>query len=197
MTPAPALYYVVGASGVGKDSLMRYARSRIGDRLPVVFAHRYITRTPYPDDENFISLSPAEFGMRKQAGAFVLDWASHGLQYAIGAEINFWLAMGLAVVVNGSRGHLLPALDTYPNMTIVWITARSEIIAARLAARGRESAADIAARLERNPAPALPHRACRALRTIDNSGALEVAGEAFVALLSERRLATPGRAARA
>lgn len=191
------LYYVVGASGVGKDSVMRYARSAVAGRLPIVFAHRYITRPAHPDDENFISLSEAEFALRQQSGAFVLDWSSHGLRYGVGAEINFWLAMGLSVVVNGSRGHLLPTLDAYPHLTLVWITARSDLLAARLRARGRESAAAIAARLEREPAPALPHRVCRAVQYIDNSGPLEQAGEAFVALLRQRCSAASGPAARA
>ena len=36
----PQLFYIVGASGVGKDSLMEYARLRINASMPVLFAHR-------------------------------------------------------------------------------------------------------------------------------------------------------------
>jgi ribose 1,5-bisphosphokinase len=38
------LFYVIGASGAGKDTLLRYARVRVGGSGGVVFAHRYITR---------------------------------------------------------------------------------------------------------------------------------------------------------
>jgi ribose 1,5-bisphosphokinase PhnN len=34
----------MGPSGAGKDSLMAYARARVSEDAPILFAHRYITR---------------------------------------------------------------------------------------------------------------------------------------------------------
>ena len=38
------LFYLVGASGSGKDSLLGYARGKLAGAPDVLFAHRYITR---------------------------------------------------------------------------------------------------------------------------------------------------------
>jgi len=180
------LLYVVGPSGAGKDSAMRYARDRVDQRLPVVFSHRYITRPPELDGENHVALSTAEFQLRKACRLFVMDWESHGCCYGIGTEINYWLAMGLNVVVNGSRGYLGTALEMYPDMKVIWITADPELMAVRLARRGRESKAEIASRLRRVPdAPALP--AGRMVR-IRNDGPLALAGEQLVAALTRDRV---------
>lgn len=164
---------------------MRYARDRLDQRVPVVFSHRYITRPPEPNGENHIALSRAEFQLRKACRLFVMDWESHGCCYGIGTEINYWLAMGLNVVVNGSRGYLGTALELYPDMKVIWISADAGLMAARLARRGRESKAEIAARLGRAPhAPALP--AGNVVR-IRNDGPLALAGEELVAALMRDR----------
>jgi ribose 1,5-bisphosphokinase len=58
------LYYVVGASGAGKDSLMQYARSALAGKGAIVFAHRYITRAAQSEGENHIALTKGEFLQR-------------------------------------------------------------------------------------------------------------------------------------
>ena len=52
------------------------------------------------------------------------------------------------MVANISRAMILAAAAKFP-VTVLEITAPPEVLAARLAARGRETAADIAARLAR------------------------------------------------
>jgi ribose 1,5-bisphosphokinase len=175
----PPIVYVMGPSGAGKDTLLRYARDRL-DGQPVAFAHRYITRPPIAGDENHIALTLAEFHARRAQGLFVMDWEAHGLFYAIGREIEAWRQAGLVVVVSGSRAHFEQALAKSAAVMPVVVTCAPETLAKRLAQRGRESEAAIAERLKRNPAPALAHPA---LVTIDNSGAVEQAGEQFIALL--------------
>lgn len=179
MRRAPIIY-VMGPSGAGKDSVLRYARERVGGRHPIVFAHRYITRPPTPDDENHIALSEPEFDLRHARGLFAMSWTAHGLRYGIGAEIAPWREAGLVVVVSGSRSHFQQALGSAADVIPVVITASATTIAARLAARGRESAAAIAERLGRGKAFAVSHAA---LVTIDNSGPIERAGEQLTELL--------------
>ncbi|HZY37062.1 MAG TPA: phosphonate metabolism protein/1,5-bisphosphokinase (PRPP-forming) PhnN [Mucilaginibacter sp.] len=144
------LFYVIGASGAGKDTLMNYARLKINGSEPVIFAHRYITREPGNSNENHVYLSPEEFKLRAEAGFFALHWESHGKHYGIGAEIDLWLKNGFNVVVNGSRQYLPQAQRLYPKITIVLIQASPEVISRRLAGRGRESADEIEKRIKRS-----------------------------------------------
>jgi ribose 1,5-bisphosphokinase len=173
------LFYVMGASGVGKDSLLAFLR-QAGDPTRVAVAHRYITRPADSGAENHVALSEAEFQARLQAGWFALHWRSHGFSYGIGCEIDCWRRGGVNVAVNGSREHLPLAIESYPDLVPVLIMAEPSLIAARLAARKRESADEIAERIGRQVE--LPEKVV----TIDNSGALEVAGAELLSLTSAR-----------
>lgn len=170
------LIYVMGPSGAGKDSLLGFARERVVGE-PILFAHRYITR-PTGNGEDHVELTPGEFEVRSAFGLFALEWSSHGLRYGIGIELDAWLERGCTVVVNGSREHLQQALKRYPEMDVVHIEAEPHVLEARLGARARESAEQVAARLARRAPFALPDGVH--MTTIDNSGALEDAGQAFV-----------------
>jgi ribose 1,5-bisphosphokinase len=173
------LVAVMGPSGAGKDALIAYARPRV-DPARVVFGHRYITRPADAGGENHVSLSPAEFAARRTAGLFALSWASHGLGYAIGGELDLWLGCGLVVVVNIARAAWPDAARRYPGLTGILVTAAPEILAQRLAARGREDQAAILERLARDvPLPDDP-----AIHRLDNSGDLAAAGEAFLRLVT-------------
>jgi ribose 1,5-bisphosphokinase len=176
------LFYVVGASGAGKDSLIQYARDALDDGHAVVFAHRYITRPASARGENHVALTVQEFGLRKRCGLFALDWESHGFSYALGIEIDEWMSKGLTVVVNGSRSHIPIARARYPDLVVIWVTASHRSRAERLNQRGRESDAEIAARLAR-----IAHvdvEVARSALHIRNDGPLEAAGTRLVALLA-------------
>ncbi|HKQ31163.1 MAG TPA: DUF1045 domain-containing protein, partial [Burkholderiales bacterium] len=75
---AGRLFYVVGPSGAGKDSLLHYVKERLGDHRSIAFAHRYITRAADAGGENHVALDEAEFARRESAGAFAMHWDSHG-----------------------------------------------------------------------------------------------------------------------
>jgi ribose 1,5-bisphosphokinase len=181
------LIYVMGPSGAGKDSLLGFAREKVPGE-PVVFAHRYITR-PTGNGENHIALTPEEFEARSSFGLFALEWSSHALRYGIGIELDAWLARGCTVVVNGSRAHLHQALTRYPQALVVHVKAAPHILEARLGARARETAEQVTERLARRAAFTVPEGV--SLTVIDNSGALEDAGHAFVEVV--RRAASRRR----
>jgi ribose 1,5-bisphosphokinase len=175
------LLYVIGASGSGKDSLMSYARFKLAQDANVVFAHRYITRPPDAGGENHVALSEDEFESRVMQKLFPLHWHSHGLRYGIGCELNHWLAKGLTVVLNGSRAYLHEASRRYPELVPVLIEVSPAVLRVRLQGRGRESAADIEARLQRaGEFTTLQHG--RLLR-FRNDDALETTGPEFVELI--------------
>ena len=176
------LFYVVGASGVGKDSLIQYARDALEEGHGVVFAHRYITRPASARGENHVALTAQEFALRRRCGLFALDWESHGFSYGVGTEIDEWMAKGLTVVVNGSRGHIPVARARYPDLVVIWVSASRRSRAARLSRRGRESDAEIAARLAR--LARVDVEVARSALHIRNDGPLEAAGTRLVALLA-------------
>lgn len=178
-----ALVYLMGASGSGKDSLLRYGRERLAEHPSIVFAHRYITRAADSGGENHVALTAQEFAARQRAGLFALCWESHGHAYGIGIEINQWLAKGITVVVNGSRQYLGAAQERYPELLPVWIDVSPHILRERLLLRARENEAEIAARLARHQGMGQTGRnGC----IIHNDGPLAEAGETLVDLLNSQ-----------
>ena len=167
------LILVVGPSGAGKDTLLNFARQHFADRADIVFAHRVITR-PADITEDHEPATEAEFG----AQDFALSWQAHGLSYGIRKDIEADLAAGKQVIANVSRGIIARAREKYRTF-LIEISASPDILAARLAQRGRETAADIAARLarvvEKTPADAV----------ILNDTTPEEAGLRFVALIEQ------------
>jgi phosphonate metabolism protein PhnN/1,5-bisphosphokinase (PRPP-forming) len=113
------------------------------------WARRVITRPQVVGDEPFEGVTSQEFGFLSQAGAFALEWPAHGLRYGIRATEFAALAKGSDVVFNGSRAALPLALEQFPNLIVLRISAPSKVLAERLAARGRETMAEIEARLAR------------------------------------------------
>jgi len=174
------LIYVMGPSGAGKDTVLGLARTQAPQTL--WFAHRYITRPAGHGSENHVALSEDEFAARLAAGGFALAWRSHGFFYGIGCEIDQWLAVGLTVVVSGSRESFADATGRYPGLLPVLITAAPDTVRRRLLARGREDAAGIADRLRHNAAVAVSHPD---LRVIENDGAPAEAAARFLALALE------------
>jgi len=184
------LVYVMGPSGAGKDTLLAHARAHLRGAA-VLFAHRYITRAADAGGENHVALQGEEFEWRESQGLFALTWHSHGLSYGIGREIDLWLSRGATVVVNGSRAHCAAACAAYPGSLVVLIEAQPEVLARRLAARGREDEAQVRARLARQPAFEMPEGA--ELLRIDNSGALADAAAVLTQALLTQALRAAGR----
>lgn len=137
------LFAIVGPSGAGKDTLLAGA---LVARPDLRLVRRVITRPTEAGGEDFEGVSDAEFVRRKRAGAFALDWQAHGLSYGIpAAQID----PAHDVLFNGSRAALPDALARFPGLVVIVVTAPVQVLAERLAARGRETACDVAARLQR------------------------------------------------
>jgi len=147
--PGRRLILVVGASGVGKDSLLDGARRALAGRDDIVFPRRIITRPPGLGGEDYIAVSEAEFLELQRQSRFALHWSAHGLHYGISRDIDEDLRQERKVVVNASRAILDAARRQYHALRIVHVTAAPAVIAARLRQRGRETEAEIAARLQR------------------------------------------------
>jgi ribose 1,5-bisphosphokinase len=172
---------VVGPSGAGKDTLMNLAARHFADRDDVHFVRRVITRDGDAGGEDHLAVSEAGFASMEQAGAFAVWWEAHGLKYGIPAEVSVALSRGHLVVANGSRSALHRFQAVFPRLKVVNVTARPEVLAGRLEARGRETHEDIMARLARGP---LTVRGDYDVTELDNSGSLEEAERKIIDLLN-------------
>lgn len=176
------LFAIVGPSGVGKDTLMEAVAARV-PRVSLV--RRVITRPETAGGEAFEGVSEAEFERRRARGAFALHWRAHGFSYGIPAEVVDRVAQGETLLFNGSRAMLAEAARTFPGLVVIHVTARPDVLAERLAGRGRETPDEIENRLQR---AALPLPDGLSIIEIDNSGPLEAAVAAL------ERIVQPDRA---
>lgn len=140
------LFAVVGPSGAGKDTLMAAARAA---RPDLVLVRRVITRPESAGGEDFEGVGETEFALRLAAGDFALHWRAHGLHYAIPEAELAPLAQGRDVLFNGSRAALAAAAARFADLAVIRVTAPSAVLVERLMARGRETRADIEARVQR------------------------------------------------
>ncbi|MBY6004530.1 phosphonate metabolism protein/1,5-bisphosphokinase (PRPP-forming) PhnN [Salipiger bermudensis] len=174
-------FAVVGPSGVGKDTLMEALAARVPG---LHLVRRVITRPESAGGEAFEGVSEADFEARVATGDFALHWRAHGLRYGVPASVDAVLAEGRPALCNLSRAVLPEAAERFAAMRVLHVTARPEVLARRLAGRGRESEDEIATRLARAGFP-LPGGLD--VVEIDNSGALEAAVAAALAALQPVR----------
>ena len=143
------LIAVVGPSGAGKDTLMAGARAALAQDARFRFVRRAITRPAEAGGEDHEALTEAAFITRRDTSAFALYWQAHGLHYGIPRNIEEDMAARRVVIANLSRS-VLPEANARYRLRVLNIIAPMKVLAARLAARGRETATDIAARLARD-----------------------------------------------
>ena len=171
---AGVLALVVGPSGAGKDSLIASARTQLAGDGRFVFPRRIVTRDSSVWEDHD-SIAPADFQAKAAAGGFALHWRAHGLAYGLPLGVDEAIAAGNVAVCNVSRAAIEGARQRYARVFVIYVDAKPEIRARRIAARGREAVAGSRVEAGRNDTV---HPRCDLL--IDNSGALEPAVTAFV-----------------
>jgi len=172
--------FVVGPSGAGKDTLLAAARERLVSDNKYVFARRVITRPEDAGGEDHAAVSDSDFDRLVEKGAFRLHWQAHGLKYGIPMVYELDRHSGRHVIANVSRRVAEQSHHQIAPLKTVFVTASTEILAGRLALRGRESSDDIRCRLEREaPSEADVPGAV----TVFNDGSLEEGVTAFMEAL--------------
>ena len=170
---------VVGPSGVGKDSVMEALIAAQPDFHRV---RRVITRPSAAGGENFEGVSRDEFETRRDAGALPCAGPRMGVlrHPRLGAQNPVARGRCTGEPVAGA---MLAAAEVFPGLHVLHITAAPDVLARRLAARGRETPEDIRARLAREVS--LPE----GLRVteVDNGGRLQDSVEAALAALYPER----------
>ena len=173
-----AFVAVVGASGVGKDALLSYARER-SDAL-ARFPRRAITRPPGPGEDHD-PVTEDEFAEARDCGAFAVWWQAHGLHYGIPMSVDAEVRDGLVIVANVSRSVISELKARYQRLVVVRVTVLEQVREQRLSARRRETEPGIRQRLAR-PDPAPGHRADA---VIENDGSLADGGTQLLRIIRD------------
>lgn len=142
------LIYVMGPSGSGKDSLMAGLMEEYPD-AGLVAARRYITRPADAGGEQHVAVTPERFQELSREGFFCMQWQSHGLFYGVPSAIRDDIGAGSTVLVNGSRGYLPEAMQTFPFLEPLLVDVPQHLLEERLISRGREKGLDLSERLRR------------------------------------------------
>lgn len=180
MNASGTFFFVVGPSGAGKDSLMDGARAALDDNY--VFARRVITRPEGAAGEAHEGVSEAEFARRQANGEFLVTWDAHELRYGLPRSLVSELERGRNVVANGSRAVIAQLAARLPRFVVVLVTAPHDVLARRIATRGRESGEEVARRVARTGAALPPEVRCM---TVSNDSTLEVGKARFVQALRQ------------
>lgn len=179
---------VAGPSGAGKDSLIAFARQRLGSDPRFLFVRRVVTRPADAVSEDHESLEPQNFETAVREGRFALHWVAHGLRYGLPVDMDEAMGDSRVIVANVSR-QVVPDLRLrYRRVTVVLVTAEAATLALRLAGRAREAPGAIDARLERTAT----RPGGDGVIELDNSGPLDIAGERFVTLLLDEAAGLAG-----
>jgi ribose 1,5-bisphosphokinase len=145
------LILVVGPSGAGKDTLIAGARAACEPASSVVFPRRIVTRTATAAEDHD-TIADEAFKAAASAGEFALWWEAHGLCYGIPSAIDADIRCGRSIVCNVSRTIIGPARTRYASVVVVLVTAPRDVLASRLASRGRSSDGSPADRIARSSA---------------------------------------------
>jgi len=160
------LILVVGPSGAGKDTLLGLAKAACADDPGIVFPRRVITRQASASEDNE-EVSTSTFEAALARDEYAMHWQAHGHCYALSRAIDDELRAGHAVVANVSRTVIAAIRRAYADVVVVSITAPPNVLAERLAMRGRSSDGRIEHRLGRTVEEAAPDL------TIVNTGSAE------------------------
>lgn len=180
--PKGCFVAVVGPSGAGKDTIMDGARMTLAGDARFHFVRRIVTRPQMPGTEDHDSMDEAAFAKVAGEGAFALHWRAHGLDYGLPKSLDTLIDGGTVVIANVSRRVLDDMRKLYPSRSVVVISARPEVLAERLASRGRESKEEIALRLSREVSF---DDGAGDVVIIDNSGDVGESTDAFIRHLME------------
>lgn len=132
---------IVGASGVGKDTLLK----AIQNDIKANFITRYITRVPDNNESNYY-IGKDDFLYLKKSDFFVSSWEAHGNIYGIS---KIPIKDGLNII-SISREAIKDFENTFEDVTTIEIGIPKEMLYERLKSRGRENEEAIQKRIQRS-----------------------------------------------
>ena len=174
-----AWVFVAGPSGAGKDTLMDLAGRELHEIDRVQIARRIVTRVKN-SFEDHDTVTESQFRSLRDAGQLALWWQAHGLFYGIDRQWQVAVDGGAIVVANVSRRILNEVRLLQGRVRIVLVTAPIDVLAQRVAARGRDKA--VGERLSRSSPPVTSWSPDL---VIENTGTPEQGAAPLIALLRD------------
>jgi ribose 1,5-bisphosphokinase len=176
------LILVVGPSGAGKDTLLGLAKAACAEDRGIVFPRRVITRQASASEDNE-EVSLGTFQEALTRSEYAMHWEAHSHCYALSRAIDDEIRAGHTVVANVSRTVVAAMRGAYASVLVVSITAPPNVLAERLAMRGRGSDGRIEHRLHRtvDEAAAAPDV------TIVNTSSADYHARQFVRIIKGER----------
>jgi len=133
---------IVGASGVGKDTLIKEAKKELKKEFN--FARRYITRKPDKSEKNYF-LENSAFKLLKDNEFFISSWEAHNNLYGISKDS----IKNKTNIISISRSKIADFEKHFDKVYVINITLNDVELKRRLIKRGRENIKEIEKRLER------------------------------------------------
>ncbi len=133
---------IVGASGVGKDTLIKEAKKELKKKFN--FIRRYITRKPDKSEKNFF-LEDSAFEILKENDFFISCWDAHNNLYGISKDS----IKNKTNIISISRSKISDFEKNFDKVYVINITLNDTELKRRLIKRGRENIKEIEKRLER------------------------------------------------
>ena len=161
---------IVGASGVGKDTLLR----SIQNKVEVNFIKRYITRKPDSNEANYY-IDTEAFQRLQKDGFFISTWEAHANKYGIAKN---QIIEGLNII-SISRGAIKDFEEKFENVITIEITLPKDVLYKRLKNRARENEEEIQKRLAR----VYEKIEAKNIIQFDNSNTIELSCANFITLL--------------
>ncbi len=139
------LILIVGPSGSGKDTLLRWAREYFRGWKGVTFCKRYITRVPDENEDNFYVCEKG-FETLEHSNFFAFSWKAYNYFYGIP---SYEIKEGYCNFISVSRSMVNKIECMFSHVVTIYIRARKDIIKKRLLKRKREPVEIIKERLKR------------------------------------------------
>lgn len=170
---------IVGPSGSGKDTLIRYAKEIFEGGNDVSFVRRYVTRPPGRDEDNYY-IDKTAFDLLKNSGFFISTWQAHNNYYGVPGYVFQDKKKSNVLLCSVSRTAISDFEEEFEDTTTIFISVKEEILKQRLLGRGREDEVAVQKRLKR---ALLPVKA-KDLIYFDNSSSLHDSRDKFIELLA-------------
>ncbi|MBN1923757.1 MAG: hypothetical protein JW791_03275 [Nanoarchaeota archaeon] len=167
------LFLMVGNSGSGKDSVIKYVVNKIPGLRKV---KRHVTRQD-SETEEFISLKKEDFNKDD----YFIFWEAYDKLYGVDREVLEGLMNGKNYIVNISRKTIKKTMERWSNCYVIECVIPVKLIRQRLNDRGREDEAEIEKRIQRALTAPLLNPDC----TIDTSNSdVSIAGERLISFIN-------------
>jgi ribose 1,5-bisphosphokinase len=165
---------IVGPSGSGKDTLLKYAKEYFNEKLN--FVKRYITRESDINESNYY-IDEYAFEILRHNCYFASSWNAHGNYYGIPKR---FIKSGLNII-SVSRARIVDFENLYDEVYTINITIKKDQLEQRLLQRAREDKENIEERLSRT----YENIIARNLIEFDNSSPIEESSKKFINILKE------------